>query len=77
VGVGLGALLLGGILISALVGQLPVTPAEVVGSLLRAAGIPNGWAPGDSIVESTLWVVRFPRQSRRHAWARRGSTSQS
>jgi iron complex transport system permease protein len=61
VGVGIGALLLGGILISALVGQLPVTPAEVVGSLLRAAGIPNGWAPGDPIVESTLWVVRFPR----------------
>ena len=61
VGVGLAALLLGGILISALVGQLAVTPAEVVGSLLRAAGIPNGWAPGDPIVESTLWVVRFPR----------------
>jgi len=61
VGAGLAALLLGGILVSALVGQLPVTPAEVVGSLLRAAGIPNGWAPGDSIVESTLWVVRFPR----------------
>jgi iron complex transport system permease protein len=61
VGVGLAALLLGGIMISALVGQLPVTPAEVVGSLLRAAGIPNAWAPSDSIIESTLWVVRFPR----------------
>ena len=60
-GVGLAALLLGGILISALVGQLPVTPAEVVGSLLRAAGIPNAWAPSDPIIESTLWVVRFPR----------------
>ena len=61
VGVGLAALLLGGILISALVGQLAVTPAEVVGSLVRAAGIPNAWAPSDPIVESTLWVVRFPR----------------
>ncbi len=61
VGVGLAALLLGGILVSALVGQLPVTPAEVVGSLLRAAGIPNAWAPTDQIIESTLWVVRFPR----------------
>jgi iron complex transport system permease protein len=61
VAVGLAALLLGGILISALVGQLPVTPAEVVGSLLRAAGIPNAWAPSDAIIESTLWVVRFPR----------------
>jgi iron complex transport system permease protein len=49
------------VLLSAMVGQLPVTPAEIVGSLLRGAGIPNGWAPTDQIVESTLWVVRFPR----------------
>jgi len=55
------ALLLGGIVASAVLGQLPVSPAEVGGSLLRAIGIPNGWAPTDSIVESTLWVVRFPR----------------
>jgi iron complex transport system permease protein len=61
VGVAVAALLLGGILASALVGQLPVTPAEVGGSLLRAVGIPNPWAPADPIVESTLWVVRFPR----------------
>jgi iron complex transport system permease protein len=61
VGVALAVLLVGGILASALLGQLPITPAEVVGSLLRAAGIPNGWAPSDSIVESTLWIVRFPR----------------
>jgi iron complex transport system permease protein len=49
------------VLLSAVVGQLPVTPAEIVGSLLRAVGIPNHWAPDDQIVESTLWVVRFPR----------------
>lgn len=61
VGAALAVVLLGGVLLSALLGQLPVTPAEVVGSLLRAAGIPNGWAPTDDIVESTLWVVRFPR----------------
>jgi iron complex transport system permease protein len=61
VGVAVAALLLGGILASALVGQLPVTPAEVGGSLLRALGIPNPWAPADPIVTSTLWVVRFPR----------------
>lgn len=61
VGVALGALLLGGILASALLGQFPVTPAEVIGSLLRAGGIPNGWAPDDPITESTLWVIRFPR----------------
>jgi iron complex transport system permease protein len=61
VGAALGVLLLGGILVSALLGQFPVTPAEVVGSLLRAAGIANAWAPEDPIAESTLWVIRFPR----------------
>src|SRR5690606_38323800 len=47
--------------VSAIAGQLPITPAEVIGSILRAAGIPNEWAPDDQIIESTLWVVRFPR----------------
>jgi iron complex transport system permease protein len=61
VGLGLAALLAGGILGSALLGQLPVHPAEVIGSLLRAVGIPNPWTPSDPIVESALWVVRFPR----------------
>lgn len=61
VGVVVALLLVVGILVSALVGQLPVTPAEVGGSLLRALGIPNPFAPTDPIIESTLWVVRFPR----------------
>jgi len=61
VGVALGVLLAAGVLASALLGQLPITPAEVVGSIVRAIGIPNGWAPDDPVVESTLWVVRFPR----------------
>lgn len=50
-----------GITLSAVIGQLAITPAEVAGSLLRALGIANGWAPTDPIIESTLWVVRFPR----------------
>ncbi|MDO7880759.1 FecCD family ABC transporter permease [Salinibacterium soli] len=57
----LAVLLVGGVVVSAVVGQLAVSPAEVVGSVLRALGISNGWAPTDPIVESTLWVVRFPR----------------
>lgn len=61
VGASIGALLLGGILASALLGQLPVSPAEVLGSLLRAIGIPNSMAPEDPVIESTLWVIRFPR----------------
>jgi len=59
--IGLGVALIAGIILSALAGQLPISPAEVAGSLLRAAGIHTGWAPVDPIVESTLWVVRFPR----------------
>jgi iron complex transport system permease protein len=61
VGAAIGALLVGGILLSLLLGQFPVQPSEVVGSILRAIGIPNDWAPDDQFVESTLWVIRFPR----------------
>lgn len=57
----LAVVLVVGLLLSAVLGQLPVSPSEVVGSVLRAVGIPNSWAPVDPIVESTLWVVRFPR----------------
>ena len=50
-----------GVVLSAVAGQLPITPSEVIGSILRAVGIDNSWAPDDPIIESTLWVVRFPR----------------
>ncbi len=59
---GVAALLLVvGLVLSAGLGQLPIGPAEVVGSLLRAVGIPNGWAPADRLIEQTLWQIRFPR----------------
>jgi len=57
----LAGILVGGVVLSAITGQLPITPTEVAGSLLRAIGIDTTWAPTDPIVESTLWVVRFPR----------------
>ena len=57
----LAAVLLASVVLSSVVGQLPVAASEVVGSLLRAVGIETAWAPTDTIVESTLWVVRFPR----------------
>jgi len=57
----LAGLLVGGVVLSAITGQLPITPAEVAGSVLRAMGIDTAWAPIDPVVESTLWVVRFPR----------------
>jgi len=57
----LAVALVAAVMLSATVGQLAITPAEIVGSLLRAAGVDNDWAPTDRIIESTLWVVRFPR----------------
>ncbi|ALJ22142.1 FecCD family ABC transporter permease [Microbacterium sp. No. 7] len=58
---GAAVLLLIGVVLSAGIGQLPIGPAEVVGSLLRAVGVPNAWAPSDALVEQTLWQIRFPR----------------
>jgi iron complex transport system permease protein len=57
----LAVVLAASVLASSMVGQLPIGPGEIVGSLLRGAGIPNDWAPTDPIVESTIWIVRLPR----------------
>ena len=57
----MSALLLVGVLLSAGLGQLPIDPSTVVGSVLRALGIDNGWAPDERLVEQTLWQIRFPR----------------
>jgi iron complex transport system permease protein len=61
VALSLGALLVAGILVSALLGQLPVQPSEVVGGFLRAIGFPNPWQPQDDVIQSALQFVRFPR----------------
>ncbi|WP_370454531.1 FecCD family ABC transporter permease [Salinibacterium sp. dk5596] len=57
----LGVTLVGGVVLSAMVGQLPVAPGEVLGAILRAIGIETAWASDDPIIDSTLWAVRFPR----------------
>lgn len=57
----LAVVVLLGIIASSVIGQLAVTPLQVIGSLIRAIGIDNVWAPDDTVIESTLWVVRFPR----------------
>lgn len=54
-------LLLVGLVLSAGIGQLAISPGEVIGSLLQGLGIPNAWAPNDPIIEQTLWQIRFPR----------------
>ena len=60
VGSSLGVLLIGAVLLSAFVGQLGVTPLQVLGSLLHAVGIDNPWVP-DEVYEGGLWIIRFPR----------------
>jgi len=57
--VAMAVLLLGAVLASALLGQLPVTPAEVGQTILRALGVPL--PAGDPVIEGALQVVRFPR----------------
>jgi len=50
-----------GVLLSAGIGQLPIGPVQVLGSVLRAVGIDNAWAPVDDLLEQTLWQIRLPR----------------
>ncbi len=57
----LAVLLLGGTLLSAMLGQLYIPPKEVVGAVLQSVGI--SWLPGPSheFGAEALWEVRFPR----------------
>jgi len=55
------ALLVAGILVSSVSGQLDIHTSQVIGSMLQRIGIDNSWAPADPVIDATLWVVRFPR----------------
>ncbi len=57
---GLAAALVVVILVSAGSGAFPLSPIEVIGTVLRGLGIDPGWAP-DELGRSVLWDVRFPR----------------
>ncbi|MEV0355124.1 iron ABC transporter permease [Nocardia sp. NPDC050697] len=48
-------------LLSATLGQVPTTPAEVAGSVLHRLGLELGPLPAHPAGEVTLWEVRFPR----------------
>ncbi|BCJ62251.1 FecCD family ABC transporter permease [Micromonospora endophytica] len=48
-------------LVAAGTGQVPVPPAEVLGSILHRVGLDIGPSPSATHGESALWVVRFPR----------------
>ena len=57
----LGACLLAAAFVSASVGQLGVSGADVAGSVLKGLGINTQWAPADDITYRALWQIRFPR----------------
>ncbi|MGW6693022.1 FecCD family ABC transporter permease [Rhodococcus sp. NPDC054953] len=46
---------------SACIGQVPTSPAEVLGSLAHRIGLDLGPMPAHPSGEVTLWQVRFPR----------------
>ncbi len=48
-------------LASACIGQVPTSPAEVLGSILHRVGLDVGPMPSHPSGEVTLWQVRFPR----------------
>jgi iron complex transport system permease protein len=49
------------VLVSAGTGQLYVSPAEVLGSIMHALGLDIGPLPAHPNGESALWTIRFPR----------------
>jgi len=59
--VGLALALLVAATLSAVSGQTPVTPLEVLGSVLHRLGLDVGPLPAHPQGDATLWVARFPR----------------
>ena len=57
----LGIALAGAAIASAGIGQLPISPAQVIESVLARLGIRSGLDPAAANAESALWTVRFPR----------------
>ena len=55
------AILIAAVMVSAVVGQLPISVTEVMGTFLTWLGISTAWAPADPVIVATLEVVRFPR----------------
>ena len=58
--VGLVVALVVATLVSASVGQLGISPAEVLRTVGRSLGLPVA-GPSDDLVTQALWTIRFPR----------------
>lgn len=60
-GVVLLVLLLAVLVLSAGAGQFPTAPSEVIGSIWRAVTGTSAATPDETLLDSTLWNIRFPR----------------
>jgi iron complex transport system permease protein len=58
---GLAVVLVAGFLVSASIGQLPVSPANVVGAIADHLGIHTSLSPERMIDSETIWQIRLPR----------------
>ncbi|MEG8034077.1 iron chelate uptake ABC transporter family permease subunit [Sphingomonas sp. LR61] len=58
--IGLVVALVVATLVSASVGQLGISPAEVLRTVGRSLGLPVD-GPADDLVTQALWTIRFPR----------------
>jgi len=59
--IGLMLALIVTVVVSLGTGQYPLSPAEVVGVLLRAFGIDTGWAPDAATADGVVLGIRLPR----------------
>lgn len=58
---GLSVALLLAVVVAAGTGQVQISPAEVIGSILHRIGLDLGPVPTAAHGENALWLVRFPR----------------
>lgn len=57
----LAVALVGASVISLGLGQYPLSPPEVVGTLLARVGIGTGWAPDAAAADGVIFQIRLPR----------------
>ncbi len=55
------AVLLAGMLVSAAVGQLAISPQDILGTVARSLGLNTAWAPAEEVTAQALIQIRFPR----------------
>ncbi len=67
----LAALLVTGVLVSAVTGQLDIAASQVLGSILDRLGIATSLAPGDEVIDATCGWCAFLALPWLLPWAQR------